>query len=512
MKNNFVGLMILDGWGIGRDYEGNAALKANTPNLDALLEKYPHVPIEASGLHVGLPDGQMGNSEVGHMNLGAGRIIYQSLTKITKEIEDGDFFEKKELLDAIEHAKKNNSKVHLMGLMSKGGVHSHMKHLFGLLELGKKNNFNDMYVHAFMDGRDVDPKSGQNDIAELVSEMNEKNIGQLATVIGRYYAMDRDNRWDRVERAYKAMVNGDGIASSDAVVSLKDSYSKDITDEFVDPIVMQNENKPVAKIEDGDSIIFFNFRPDRARQITRAIVDENFDGFDRGEKLKDIYFACMTQYDKTIENVDVVYGPETINNTFGEYISQKGLKQLRIAETEKYAHVTFFFNGGVEEPNEGEDRELISSPKVATYDLQPEMSAIEVKEKAVNLIKSEKYDTMVLNFANPDMVGHTGIMEAAMKAIETVDSCVKEVVEAVESIGGKLIITADHGNLEQMLDFETGDPMTAHTTNPVHCLVLGAGDVKLRNDGKLADIAPTLFDMMDIEKPSEMTGESLIIK
>lgn len=512
MKNKFVGLMILDGWGIGKDYEGNAALKANTPNLDSLLDKYPHVAIEASGLHVGLPDGQMGNSEVGHMNLGAGRIIYQSLTKISKEIEDGDFFEKKELIDAINHAKKNNSKVHLMGLMSKGGVHSHMNHLNGLLELANRNDFKDVYIHAFMDGRDVDPKSGQRDIAELIRDMEDKNVGKLATIVGRYYAMDRDNRWERVQKAYKAMVAGEGETSQDAVQSLVDSYAKDITDEFIEPIVMSENGKAVAKIEDGDSIIFFNFRPDRARQITRAIIDEEFDGFNRGEKLKDIYFACMTQYDKTIKNVHVVYGPETIDNTFGEYISKKGLKQLRIAETEKYAHVTFFFNGGVEEPNEGEDRELVSSPKVATYDLQPEMSALEVKNRAVKLIKSEKYDTMVLNFANPDMVGHTGIMEAAIKALETVDDCVKEVVDAVEAIGGKLIITADHGNLEQMLDYETKDPMTAHTTNPVHCLVIGEGDVGLRTDGKLADIAPTLFDMMGIEKPSQMTGKSLIVK
>jgi len=512
MNKNFVGLMILDGWGIGKDYEGNATTRANTPYLDNLILKYPNVPIQASGLDVGLPDGQMGNSEVGHMNLGAGRIIYQSLTKITKEIDEGEFYNKKELLLAIEHAKKNNSKVHLMGLTSKGGVHSHLNHLFGLLELGKKNDFTNMYVHAFMDGRDVDPKSGQFDIAELNDKMKEIGVGKLATLVGRYYAMDRDNRWDRVEKAYKAIVSSEGLYSQNAVESLKEFYNKNITDEFIEPIVMTENAKPIAKIEDGDAVIFFNFRPDRARELTRAIVDEEFNGFDRKAKIENLYFACLTQYDKTIKNVSVVYGPEVIENTLGQYLSDKGLRQLRIAETEKYAHVTFFFNGGIEEPSNGEERVLVNSPKVATYDLQPEMSALEVRDKAVENIKSEKYDTMVLNFANPDMVGHTGIMEAAVSALETVDKCVKDVVEAVLSIGGKLIITADHGNLEQMLDYDTGNPMTAHTTNPVNCIVVGEDNIELRKNSKLADIAPTMLDMMNLEKPKEMTGESIIIR
>lgn len=512
MNKNFVGLMILDGWGIGKDYPGNAALRANTPNLDALLAKYPHAPIHASGMEVGLPDGQMGNSEVGHMNIGAGRVVYQSLTRITKDIRDGEIENKEILINAMKSAKENNKSLHLIGLTSKGGVHSHLEHLIGLLQMSKKHGLNKVYVHNFMDGRDVDPRSGKSDLAELEAEMAKIGVGEIATVIGRYYAMDRDNRWDRVERAYNAMLLGEGVLKTSAVEALEESYAKEITDEFIDPTVITKDGKPVATINDGDSIIFFNFRPDRAREITRAIVDVEFKGFERKKIINNYYFACMTQYDKTIENVNIVYTPDSYENTFGEYISKKGLKQLRIAETEKYAHVTFFFNGGVEAPNKGEDRVLVQSPSVATYDLKPQMSAEEVKDKVIERIESGEYDVMILNFANPDMVGHTGIMEAAMAAIEEVDKCVKEIVDVVEKIGGKLIITADHGNLEEMLDFKTGDPMTAHTTNPVHCILVGAGDVKVRENGKLADIAPTMLDMLNIEKPVEMTGETLIVK
>lgn len=512
MNKNFVGLIILDGWGIGKDYPGNAALRANTPNLDALLAKYPHSPIHASGMEVGLPDGQMGNSEVGHMNIGAGRVVYQSLTRITKDIRDGEIENKEVLISAMKSAKENNKNLHLMGLTSKGGVHSHLEHLIGLLQMAKKLGLENVYVHNFMDGRDVDPRSGKSDLAELEAEMAKIGVGEIATVIGRYYAMDRDNRWDRVEKAYNAMLLGEGVLKTSAVEALEESYAKEITDEFIDPTVITKDGKPVTTINDGDSIIFFNFRPDRAREITRAIVDVDFKGFDRKKIINNYYFACMTQYDKTIENVNVVYTPDSYENTFGEYISKKGLKQLRIAETEKYAHVTFFFNGGVEAPNEGEDRVLVQSPSVATYDLKPQMSAEEVKDKVIERIGSGEYDVMILNFANPDMVGHTGIMEAAMAAIEEVDKCVKEIVDVVEKIGGKLIITADHGNLEEMLDFKTGDPMTAHTTNPVHCILVGVGDIKVRENGKLADIAPTMLDMLEIEKPVEMTGETLIVK
>ncbi|WP_427338851.1 2,3-bisphosphoglycerate-independent phosphoglycerate mutase [Caloranaerobacter sp. DY30410] len=510
MANKPVALIILDGWGIGKDYEGNAILKAKTPNYKMLLENYPSTKLEASGLSVGLPEGQMGNSEVGHLNIGAGRIIYQEFTRISKAIENGEFFEKQEFIKAVENAKKNNSSLHLMGLLSDGGVHSHNTHLYALLELAQKYGLKEVYIHCFLDGRDVPPKSAKKYIEELENKLSEIGVGKIATISGRYYAMDRDKRWDRTKKAYDAMVLGKGRVASTPIEALNKSYDEDITDEFVIPTVIVKDNNPIKVIEDNDSIIFFNFRPDRARQITRAFVDDNFDGFVRDKKVN-VYFVCMTQYDKTIDNVEIAYKPQVYVNTLGEYLSKKGLKQLRIAETEKYAHVTFFFNGGVEKPNEGEERVLIPSPKVATYDLKPEMSAVEVKEEVIKRINEDKYDFIVLNFANPDMVGHTGKFEAAVKAIETVDECLGDIVKLIVEKGGKVMITADHGNAEEMIDENTGKTITAHTTNKVPCIVIGEGDVKLR-EGILADIAPTILDMMGIEKPNEMTGQSLIVR
>ncbi|SHH94257.1 2,3-bisphosphoglycerate-independent phosphoglycerate mutase [Sporanaerobacter acetigenes] len=502
-------LMILDGWGLEEKKEGNAIKLAKTPNYDRLLKEYPNTKLSPSGLSVGLPDGQMGNSEVGHLNIGAGRIVYQELTRITKSIEDGDFFHKEEFLQAIESAKANNSKIHVMGLVSDGGVHSHNTHLYALLELFKKEGIENVCIHAFLDGRDVSPTSGKNYIEELEKKINEIGVGKIATVSGRYYAMDRDKRWERVKLAYDAMVLGNGKKEVGAVEAIEKSYAEDVTDEFVVPTVIYKDEKPVATIEDGDSIIFFNFRPDRAREITRAIVDEKFEGFERQKKVETFY-VTMTQYDKTIENVHIAYKPEKYKNTLGEYVSKLGMKQLRIAETEKYAHVTFFFNGGVEEPNANEDRVLIPSPKVATYDMQPEMSAIEVKNEVINRIKMDEYDLIILNFANPDMVGHTGDLEATIKAVETIDTCIGEIVEEILNRNGKLMITADHGNAEKMID-EEGHPVTSHTTNKVPCIIIGEGKVHLR-EGKLADISPTLLRMMNIEIPSEMTGQSLILK
>lgn len=510
MTNKPVALIILDGWGIGKDYEGNAILKAKTPNYKMLLENYPSTKLEASGLSVGLPEGQMGNSEVGHLNIGAGRIIYQEFTRISKAIENGEFFEKQEFIKAVENAQKNNSSLHLMGLLSDGGVHSHNTHLYALLELAQKYGLKDVYIHCFLDGRDVPPKSAKKFIEELESKLSELGIGKIATISGRYYAMDRDKRWDRTKKAYDAMVLGKGRVASTPIEALNKSYDEDITDEFVIPTVIVKDNNPIKVIENNDSIIFFNFRPDRARQITRAFVDDDFDGFARDKKVN-VYFVCMTQYDKTINNVEIAYKPQVYVNTLGEYLSKKGLKQLRIAETEKYAHVTFFFNGGVEKPNEGEERVLIPSPKVATYDLKPEMSAVEVKEEVIKRINENKYDFIVLNFANPDMVGHTGKFEAAVKAIETIDECLGDVVKSIVEKGGKAIITADHGNAEEMIDENTGKSITAHTTNKVPCIVIGERNVKLR-EGILADIAPTVLDIMGIEKPNEMTGQSLIVR
>ena len=511
MSRKLTMLMILDGFGINEKTEGNAVKLANIPNLNEILKSNPNTIIHTSGLEVGLPEGQMGNSEVGHTNIGAGRIVYQDLAKITKAIEDGDFFSLPEFVKAIENCRKNNSKLHIMGLLSDGGVHSHNRHLYALLEMAKRRDFENVYVHCFLDGRDTPPASGEGYIAELEEKMKEKGIGQIATLSGRFYSMDRDKRWERVSKAYDALVNGVGEKANSAISAIEESYQKEVFDEFVKPTVITNKNgEPVAKIEDGDSVIFFNFRPDRAREITRSIVDKNFDGFET--KKMDTYFVCMTPYDETMPNVEVAYKKEEIKNTFGEYISSKGLKQLRIAETGKYAHVTFFFNGGEEKQYEGEDRILVPSPKVETYDLKPEMSAYEVTDKVVEAIKSEKYDSIILNYANPDMVGHTGNIEAAIKALEAIDECVSRVVKAINEVGGILLITADHGNSEQMIDYKTGEPYTAHTTNPVPLAIVGIPNNKKIKEGRLADLAPTMLDLMGLEKPNEMTGESLIEK
>ncbi len=509
MAKKPVMLMILDGWGIGKDYPGNAISQASTPNFDRLMKKYPNSTLEASGLAVGLPPGQMGNSEVGHLNIGAGRVVYQELPRITKEIEEGGFFKKKEFIDAINHAKKNKTKVHLMGLVSDGGVHSHIDHLYGLLELMKKHNQDQVFVHAFLDGRDVPPTIAKEHISQLVDKMDEIGVGKIATLSGRYYAMDRDKRWERTKLAYDAITKGIGARNTDPVVTIENSYKDGVNDEFVMPTVIIEDNEPVAKVSAGDSIIFFNFRPDRARQLTRTFLDADFDGFER-EKIKDLFYVTMTEYDKTIENTHVAYRSQAPSNTLSQYISQKGLNQLKIAETEKYAHVTFFFNGGIEEPYENEDRLLIPSPKVATYDLKPEMNAIEVKDQVITRLNMDKYDLLVLNFANPDMVGHTGVIPAVIKAIEVVDTCLGQIIELVESKGGKALITADHGNSESLLD-DGGNPITAHTTNKVPLILVGNEYVGLK-DGKLADLAPTLLELLDLDKPREMTGESLIIK
>lgn len=508
MKNKLTMLMILDGFGENANDKANAVKIANTPNIDKLMKTCPTTEIYTSGLNVGLPDGQMGNSEVGHTNIGAGRIVYQELTRITKSIEDGDFFSNAEFIKAIENCKKHNSKLHIMGLLSDGGVHSHIRHLFALLELAKRKDFEDVYVHCFMDGRDTPPASGETYIAELEEKMKEKGIGKIATISGRFYAMDRDKRWERIQKAYDALVNGIGEKSTSAISAIESSYQKEVFDEFILPTVIANGDAPVATIEEHDSVIFFNFRPDRAREITRTLVDKEFKEFEVKKDL-DLYYVCMTSYDETMPNVQIAFKKEELKNTFGEYISSKGLTQLRIAETEKYAHVTFFFNGGEEKRYEGEDRILVPSPKVETYDLKPEMSAFEVTEKVLEAINSEKYNCIILNYANPDMVGHTGSLEAAIKAIETVDECLGKVVEAVEKQEGVLIITADHGNAEQMIDYKTGEPHTAHTTNPVPLILVGMENSKLKQ-GKLADLAPTMLSIMGLEKPEEMTGESLI--
>ena len=505
-------LMILDGYGLRDKEEGNAVAEGKTPVMDKLMAECPFVHGNASGMAVGLPEGQMGNSEVGHLNMGAGRIVYQDLTKITKAIQDGDFFENKALLAACENVKKNGSSLHLMGLVSDGGVHSHNTHIYGLLELAKRQGIEKVYVHCFLDGRDTPPESGKEYVEELVAKMQEIGVGEVATVMGRYYAMDRDNRWDRVEKAYRALVYGEGEQAASGPAGIQTSYDKETTDEFVLPTVIMKDGAPTATVKDGDSIIFFNFRPDRAREITRTFCDDEFAGFERGERIKTT-FVCFTDYDVTIQNKLVAFVKEEITNTFGQFLAANGLKQARIAETEKYAHVTFFFNGGVEEPNEGEDRILVKSPKVATYDLKPEMSAYEVCDKLTDAIRSGKYDVIIINFANPDMVGHTGVESAAIKAIEAVDECVGKAVEAIKEVDGQMFICADHGNAEQLIDEETGEPFTAHTTNPVPFILVNADpSYKLRERGCLADIAPTLIEMMGMEQPAEMTGKSLIVK
>ena len=513
MSKKPVVLMVLDGYGLNDKTEGNAIAQAKTPVMDKLMKECPFQKGNASGLSVGLPDGQMGNSEVGHMNIGAGRIIYQELTRITKAIEEGTFFENKALLAAVENAKKNKSDLHLFGLLSDGGVHSHNTHLYGLLELAKRNGLENVYVHAFLDGRDTAPTSGKGFVEELQKEMDKIGVGKIASVHGRYYAMDRDNNWDRVEKAYNALVKGEGVKADDAVKAVADSYAQDVNDEFVVPTVIEENGKPVATIKANDSVIFFNFRPDRARQITRTFCDESFDKFERANGFMPLTFVCFTNYDETIGNKLVAFEKESIENTFGEFLAAHDMTQLRLAETEKYAHVTFFFNGGVEVPNKGEDRILVKSPAVATYDLQPEMSAPEVGEKLVEAIKSDKYDVIIINFANPDMVGHTGVQEAAIKAVETVDTCVGNAVAALKEVDGQMFICADHGNCEQLIDYETGEPYTAHTTNPVPFILVNYDPAyTLREGGCLADIAPTLIEMMGMEQPAEMTGKSLLIK
>ena len=514
MSKKPVVLMVLDGYGLSDNPKGNAVAMAQTPVMDKLMKECPFVKGNASGLAVGLPDGQMGNSEVGHMNIGAGRIIYQELTKITKSIQDGDFFQNPELLRAIENVKKNNSDLHLWGLLSDGGVHSHITHLYGLLELCKRQGVENVYVHAFLDGRDTPPASGKDYVAALNAKMKEIGVGKIASLSGRYYAMDRDNRWDRVEKAYASFVYGEGEKATDAVQAMADSYAKDVTDEFVLPTVIVDEaGQPLSLVKANDSVIFFNFRPDRAREITRSFCDKDFTGFERKNGFLPLTYVCFTDYDETIENKYVAFKKESITNTFGAYLAANGKKQLRLAETEKYAHVTFFFNGGVEEPNPDEERILVKSPAVATYDLQPEMSAPEVGKHLVDAITSDKYDVIIINFANPDMVGHTGVIPAAVKGVETVDKCVGDAVEAVKKMDGVLFICADHGNAEKMIDYETGKPHTAHTTNPVPFILYNYDPAyTLREGGCLADIAPTLLEVMGLPQPAEMTGQSLLVK
>ena len=496
----------MDGFGMAHSHlPGNAVEAAKTPRLDRFFQEFAHTELSASGLDVGLPAGQMGNSEVGHTNIGAGRVVFQDLPRITKSIADGDFFQNPAYLHAMDACVEKGTSLHLMGLLSDGGVHSHLDHLFALLQLAHDKGLEKVYIHAFLDGRDVSPTSGADFVAKTVEKCREVGVGKIATVMGRYYAMDRDKRWDRVEQAYDAMVYGESAAYNPVpVAAVKASYAAGITDEFMEPVVCDAD----GTISDHDSVIFFNYRPDRAREITRALVDPEFDGFTR--QFFPLTFVCNTEYDATMPNVEVAFPRITVRNGLGEYLSQMGMTQLRIAETEKYAHVTFFFNGGSETVFPGEDRVLVASPKVATYDLQPEMSAYEVCDKCVERIESGAYDVIILNFANCDMVGHTGVMEAAVKAVETVDECVGRVVDATLKMGGIAMITADHGNAEQMKEPD-GSPMTAHTTNPVPFILCGAGS-ELRSGGRLADIAPTILDVMGLACPEEMDGKTLIVK
>lgn len=512
MKKKPTVLMILDGYGLNEKVEANAVFEARTPVMDELMAQYPFVEGNASGMAVGLPDGQMGNSEVGHLNIGAGRIVYQELTRITKEIEDGDFFENEALLAAMKNVKEKNSALHCMGLLSDGGVHSHNTHLYGLLELAKREGIEKVYVHCFLDGRDTPPKSGKEYIMELEAQMKKIGAGRIGVVSGRYYAMDRDNRWERVEMAYNALTKGEGVKGTDAAAAVQESYDAGKTDEFVLPTVITANGQPAPVIADHDSVIFFNFRPDRAREITRAFCDDDFVGFKRESRLN-LTYVCFNDYDDTIPNKLIAFHKVGIQNTFGEFLAANHMTQARIAETEKYAHVTFFFNGGIEEPNEGEARILVNSPKVATYDLQPEMSAYEVCDKLVEAIKSDQYDVIIVNFANPDMVGHTGVEEAAIKAVEAVDLCAGRAVEAVKAVNGQMFICADHGNAEQLKDYQTGEPFTAHTVNPVPFILVNADPkYRLRKGGCLADIAPTLIQLMDMEQPADMEGKSLLIE
>lgn len=509
MKNKLVTLIIMDGFGINPEVKGNAVVAAKKPNLDSYLKECPNSRLKTSGLAVGLPEGQMGTSEVGHMNMGAGRVVYQELARISKSIEDGDFFKKEEFLGAINNCKKNHSKLHLYGLLSTGGVHSHINHLKALLELAKKNDFADVYVHCFLDGRDVPPTSGKGFLEDLQNIIAEVGIGKIATIMGRYYIMDRDKRWERLQLGYDAMVLGKGEFAENPVDAIQVSYDRDETDEFVKPFIMTENGKPVATIEANDSVIFFNFRTDRAREITWALMNEDFDGFKREKGCFPLYYVCMTQYDENLKNVKVAFKPEELKNKLGEYLSEKGYKQLRIAETEKYAHVTFFFNGGVEQVSEGEDRILVPSPKVATYDMQPEMSAYEVAEKALEAIDKKIYDVVILNFANPDMVGHTGNFDAAVKAVEVTDECVGKVVDAVLRQDGYVLITSDHGNADVMYDYKKNEPVTSHTVNDTPFILIGAKDTKVK-EGALCDLAPTILELLGETQPSEMTGNSLI--
>lgn len=513
MSRRPVVLMILDGYGLNDKVEGNAIAQAKTPVMDQLMKECPWVRGNASGMAVGLPEGQMGNSEVGHLNMGAGRIVYQELTRITKEIQDGTFFENPALVKAVENCRKNGSALHLMGLLSDGGVHSHNTHLYALLELARRHGLEKVFVHCFLDGRDTPPASGREYAEALNKEMEKIGVGRIASVMGRYYAMDRDNNYDRVKLAYDAMTKGEGLTAACGICAIQESYDRKETDEFVKPTVVVEDGRPVATVQDGDSVIFFNFRPDRAREITRAFCDDDFKGFDRGAR-KQITYVCFSDYDPTIPNKDVAFHKIAVTNTFGEWLAANNLKQARIAETEKYAHVTFFFNGGVEAPNPGEDRILVNSPKdVATYDLKPQMSAPEVCEKLCAAIRSDKYDVIVINFANPDMVGHTGVLPAAIKAIETVDECVGKAVAAVKEVGGVMFICADHGNAEQLIDYETGEPHTAHTTNQVPFVLVNYDEgYGLREGGCLADIIPTLIEIMGMKQPAEMTGKSLLVR
>ncbi len=513
MNKPMTALIIMDGFGLNPSHEGNAIYAAGTPNLDKLTAMYPHTQIGASGMDVGLPDGQMGNSEVGHLNIGAGRIVYQELTRITKDIMDGAFFQKEPLIWAMDTARETGKALHLMGLLSDGGVHSHNTHLYALLEMAKQRGLKKVYVHCFLDGRDVPPSSGITFVKELQDKLSEIGVGEIATVMGRYWSMDRDNIWERVKKGYDAMVLGKGQATADTgAAAVEQSYALNESDEFVKPTVIMKNSQPTAVIGEGDSVIFFNFRPDRARQLTRTFIQPEFDGFVREKGFFPVNFVSMTQYDETFTGLKIVNPPESMNNTLGEYLSSLGKTQLRIAETQKYAHVTFFFNGGVEKPNEGEDRELIPSSKVATFDLKPEMSAYEVTEKALECINAKKYDVMILNFANCDMVGHTGVMDAAIAAVKAVDECVGKVVNAILKNGGRAFVTADHGNADQMVDPVTGEVFTAHTTFPVPFVAVGPEYVgkTLREGGRLADIAPTMLKSMGVPVPKEMTGEALI--
>ena len=500
-----VALLIMDGFGINPSDYGNAIKAAKTPNLDRYFAECPNTIIGASGLDVGLPDGQMGNSEVGHTNMGAGRIVYQQLVKITKSIQDGDFFENPALTAAMQNAKDKGTALHLMGLLSPGGVHSHMTHLYGLVEMAKRFGLTKVFVHAFLDGRDVPPSSAAEYMEEATAELAKIGVGKIGVISGRFYAMDRDNAWDRVEKAYDALVMGEGVQEDDPVQAIKNSYANGVTDEFMLPTVVAKD----ARIAEGDSVIFFNFRPDRARQITRAFVDPEFKGFERKKGYFPVHFVCMAQYDATMPNVSVAFPPEELTLTLGEVLSKAGKTQLRIAETQKYAHVTFFFNGGEEKQFEGEERILIKSPDVETFDLKPDMSAYEVTEAVLKEIAADKFDAIILNFANCDMVGHTGIFDAAVKAVEAVDDCVGQVTEAIIAKGGKVIITADHGNADKMME-DDGSPFTAHTTNPVPAIIVGSDAKKLREGGVLADLAPTMLQLMGLEQPAVMTGKTLI--